>query len=60
MDGISDVEKQEAIFSGSNKDDRIARARAQAAAADAAAQKRLAEERKYGRLPSNQPENMFE
>lgn len=59
MDGIRDIEREEAMFlSGSN--DRIARASAAAAAADAAEKKRLAEERRYGKAPSSKMPNVFE
>jgi hypothetical protein len=61
MDGIRDIEREEAIFSsGSNKDVRMARASAAAAAADAEEKKRLAEERRYGKAPSSKMSNMFE
>jgi hypothetical protein len=62
MDGIRDIEREEAIFSsGSNKDVRVARASAAAAAADAAEKKRLAEQQKYGKAqPSSQMPNMFD
>jgi hypothetical protein len=58
MDGIRDIEREEAIFLG--KDDRVARASAAAAAADAAERRRLAEERRYGNAPSSKMQNMFE
>jgi hypothetical protein len=61
MDGISDIEREEAIFSsGSNKDVRVARASAAAAAADAAARQYLAEQQKYGNAPRSKLTNVFE
>ena len=60
MDGIRNIEKGEAIFGSSAKDFRMEKARADAAAADAAEQKRIAAAQKYGKAPSSRIQEMFD
>ena len=62
MDGISNIEREEAAFVSlsNSKHDRMARASAAADAANAATKRRLTEEQKYGNAPLSKLQNVFE